>query len=195
MTTAANKRRVPPIPRLDGEPESWYHRLITYCLAGPGRSALETYNSERPHKAPKGPAKSLPGSWKKMIDRFQWRERAASFDLATVELEKNAYSELRESERRKRFSLLRRFRRKIHEALVLFNPLNQSLSSIAAAVRALCDMSREETVKHETQSPTAFAAEMKAAFASMDGFIGCGTDEQNAGDNLVPTKEASTPDS
>lgn len=154
--TTPNKRPrkdLPPIPREAGENEAWYSRVCSYILAGPGRSVLAVFNGERSEKDRQGqsskPATSLSAGWRKMIDRFHWRERAGRFDLELIELEKTRFSEDRESERRKRFALLRRLRRKISVMLVLFNPNANACSirdiaSIASAFRSLSDVSRED---------------------------------------------------
>lgn len=138
------KKDLPPIPRMPDEPTGWYSRFVSFALAGPGRSALRLYNDER-EKAGKGAmARSLPGSWQKMIVSFRWRERAAQYDLATAEAERDQQKALRESERRKRLDLLRMFRRKIASALKTFNVGTASLAALAAAVRVLGAESREE---------------------------------------------------
>lgn len=137
-------KSVPSIPRMSNEPSAWYARFVSYCLRGPGRSALRLYNDER-EKAGKGAmARSLPGAWQKMIVSFRWRERAAQYDLATAEAERGQQKALRESERRKRLSLLKAFRKRINAALSALVPGSASLGQIAAAVRVLCSESREE---------------------------------------------------
>ena len=139
------KKEIPPIPRMPDEPVGWFSRLVSYCLMGPGRSALRLFNDERRGKAGKGAtARSLPGAWQKIIDRFQWRERAAQYDLETIELEREQQKALRETERRKRLSLLKAFRKRINAALSALVPGSASLGQIAAALRVLCFESREE---------------------------------------------------
>ena len=139
-----NKSEVQPIPRMPDEPTGWYSRLVSFCLMGPGRSVLRVYNDEREKAGKSGKARSIPGPWQKIIDRFRWRDRAARYDLETIEFERDQQNQLRLSERRKRLDLLRMFRRKIASALKTFNVGTASLGQIAAAVRVLGEESRSE---------------------------------------------------
>jgi len=139
-----NKSSVPSIPRIEGEPTGWYSRLVSFCLMGPGRSALRVYNDEREKAGKSGKARSIPGPWQKIIDRFRWRDRAAQYDLETAEAELDQQKALRETERRKRLDLLKAFRKRINAALSALVPGSASLGQISAAIRVLCSESREE---------------------------------------------------
>ncbi len=139
-----NKSEIPPIPRMPDEPTGWYSRLVSFCLMGPGRSVLRVYNDEREKAGKSGKARSIPGPWQKIIDRFRWRDRAAQYDLETIELEREQQKALRETERRKRLDLLKAFRKRINAAMKALVPASTSLGQIAAAVRVLCSESREE---------------------------------------------------
>lgn len=139
-----NKPTLPPIPRMPDEPVGWYSRLVSFCLQGPGRSVLSVFQSEREKAGKVSTAKSIPPTWRKMIVSFRWRERAAQYDLETIELEREQQKSLRESERRKRLSLLKAFRKRINAALSALVPGSASLGQIAAAIRTLGSESREE---------------------------------------------------
>lgn len=142
-TEKRSRADLPPIAREPGESSEWYSRFCSFCLAGPRRSALAVYKSQRPDKARKSPT-GLPGSWKIALEKFDWKTRATAFDAAVIEQDKQRFSEDREAERKKRFAVLKRLRRKINEALLLCNPLGTPLSAIANAVRVFCEMSRAE---------------------------------------------------
>lgn len=161
-------KSVPSIPRMSNEPSAWYSRFVSYCLMGPGRSVLRLFNDER-EKAGKGAmARSLPGAWQKMIVSFRWRERAAQYDLATAEAEREQQNQLRESERRKRLDLLKAFRKRINAALSALVPGSASLGQVASAVRVLCSESREEFELAELDRRL---AELEAANPSNDELL------------------------
>jgi hypothetical protein len=61
---------------MPGESTAWLSRLASYCMQGPSRSVRSVYKAERGHKE----SKSVPGSWHKASQEFQWRRRAAEYD-------------------------------------------------------------------------------------------------------------------
>lgn len=142
-----NKSSLPPIPRLEGEPTAWFSRAVSFILAGPGRSAVSVYASEKaakPKKDQKGPPKCLPGAWKDAMTRWNWRERAEMYDAALVELEQKENTRLRERERKKRLFLLIEARKKLQTIISTLNPAAASWNAVAALLRAIGSESREE---------------------------------------------------
>lgn len=137
-------KSVPPIPRLEGEPTGWYSRLVSFCLMGPGRSALRLYNDERSGKAGKGASRSLPGGWQAAVTRWNWRERAELFDSASIELEREEMTRLRERERKKRLFLLIEARKKLQAIIQTLNPAAASWNAVASLLRAIGEESRSE---------------------------------------------------
>jgi hypothetical protein len=68
-----------PWEQQPGEPNLWYARYERYRLAGPRRSLLALFNSERrEHGAKK--ARSIPQSWAQKAKQWRWRERAEAWD-------------------------------------------------------------------------------------------------------------------
>ncbi|MGE0821738.1 MAG: hypothetical protein AB7G75_10955 [Candidatus Binatia bacterium] len=66
-----------------GESSRWFERFWRYLQAGPGRSALAIYNTERARIGANRharPARTLPHSWAKAKVRFTWEYRATSYD-------------------------------------------------------------------------------------------------------------------
>lgn len=142
-----SKQNIPPIPRLPDEPSNWFSRFVSFALAGPSRSALAIYTSEKaakPKKDHKGPPKCLPGAWKDAMTRFQWRERAETYDAALVELEQKEMTRLRERERKKRLFLLIEARKKLQTIISTLNPAAASWNAVAALLRAIGEESRSE---------------------------------------------------
>lgn len=140
-------KSLPSIPRLDGEPANWYSRFVSFALAGPSRSALAVYLSEKaskPKKDQKGPPKCLPGAWKDAMSRWNWRERADLFDSSCAELEQRENARLRERERKKRIKLLIEARKKLQAIIQTLNPAAASWNAVASLIRAIGEESRSE---------------------------------------------------
>lgn len=145
-----DKKHFPPVPRVKGEDERWYHRLLSFLLLGPGRSMRGAYLKEKPEKAGGSRVpKCVPSSWAKAAKRFKWIERAAAFDAELATMEKERFALDREAERKRRFALVRRLRKKIAECLILCNPnpigaTIRDVASLAGALRALSAVAIEE---------------------------------------------------
>lgn len=71
-------------PRLPAEPSIWYRRFCAWLRMRPPRSVLEVCNLEREKKGKKR-QDSPPGSWDGIPDLYQWKARAARWDLAEAE--------------------------------------------------------------------------------------------------------------
>lgn len=165
-----DKKRFPQVPRLPGEPENWYQRLIAYLLQGPSRSMLKVFLDEQPHKAPKGPVKWLPSGWKKRIEEFRWSERADEFDRQTSELEKEAYFALKDRERRRRQRTYQALRRFLDAALLAANPITIPPAALIAGIRALVAVDGADGISGPTandDTPEAFVHSLKKAFGSI----------------------------
>jgi len=129
------------------EPGNWYSRAVSFILAGPSRSALAVYLSEKatkPKKDQKGPPKCLPGAWKDAMTRFQWRERAEIYDAELVRLDQEENTRLRERERKKRIKLLIDARKKLQAIIQTLNPAAASWNAVASLIRAIGEESRSE---------------------------------------------------
>lgn len=71
-----------PWDRQPDEPTLWFSRFEAYRLAGPGRTFEATYREDG-----KGQKKAaeITGAWRKAAEKYQWRERAAAWDMAQIE--------------------------------------------------------------------------------------------------------------
>jgi hypothetical protein len=68
-----------PWDQQSGEPNRWFARFERYRLAGPSRSLLGLFNTERQQRGTKK-AKSIPESWAENADKWRWRQRAELWD-------------------------------------------------------------------------------------------------------------------
>lgn len=89
----------------------WADRYELFRLAGPGRSLLALYNAERTKKD-QAPAKRVPGAWDDIAKGWDWRKRAAAWDLEQLLVRRRE----KEAEEQKLLLKARQQRRLLMEA-------------------------------------------------------------------------------
>lgn len=96
--------------RRDGEPVVWFARFQDYLLQGRSRSVRAAYRHELHMRSPEGGRRrqtapqsatcGVPESWRIAVRRWDWFARAASYDLAVLEQEKQQIEADRDERRR-----------------------------------------------------------------------------------------------
>jgi hypothetical protein len=83
-----------PWRRQPGEPQSWHLRFMRFCRMGFGRSLLGLYNQERSERGLK-PKLQVSGSFEKRVVEFDWRSRAAAWDMHRERQDRTAWEKRR----------------------------------------------------------------------------------------------------
>lgn len=105
----------------DDEPGIWFDRFERYRLIGPSRSFLAVYNAER-LDSNQEPAKSIPGAWVDATRRWDWRNRASTWDAYEQQRRRELYDQEREEDHQARVMLLKVLRGKLVARLNALQP-------------------------------------------------------------------------
>ena len=96
------------------EPDRWYGRFHCYLLLGSGRPLAGNakrsllgcvHEEEKAAKSPKKPCKTVPGAWKEAAEKWQWKERASSWDKHQRDQEDLVWQERRRQMREKQWEM------------------------------------------------------------------------------------------
>lgn len=87
------------------EPDRWYGRFHRYLLMGSGRSLLGCLNQEEAQKGSKKLSQSLSGAWREASNKWQWKDRANSWDQHQRDQEDLVWQERRRQMREKQWEM------------------------------------------------------------------------------------------
>jgi len=93
--------------RQEGEPTIWFRRFQRFLLQVGTRSALAVYKAELAERGANQSglegsraAQTVPGSWQEAMKKWNWNQRAASYDLEQLERERKQVEADRAARRR-----------------------------------------------------------------------------------------------
>ena len=82
MTELTKERQ--PWDQMQGEPDEHYVGFLAYRNLGPGRSVAAAYALTVRKRLKKSKPKAASGEWSKACTQWNWPERAAKWDIATL---------------------------------------------------------------------------------------------------------------
>jgi hypothetical protein len=128
-----------PWDRRPDEPARWFARFELFRLAGPNRSLLGAYKSERERRGANGtkPPLTIPESWAHNAVVWEWRSRAEEWDDEQAELRRKAVADgLKAEIERHRANGARLDQAGFTTAVQILDLANERLKSLTPAQKA-----------------------------------------------------------